>query len=174
MSVYGVVLAGGKSSRMGRDKRKVILSSGLSMEDNAMQILNSSRCTRSFVSGPGGIPDIHPGRGPMGGIEAALHELRGSCLMFLPCDMPFVIPHQVDRIIRCFTLSPRLPAVAMAPLMEPLFAVVPTSWGERVSNAVTLGHLKVGKFWQDCGFTQVIIPEECLLKDADYPWEVSA
>lgn len=172
--VYGVVLAGGKSGRMGRDKRTVILSSGLSMEKNALNILNSSGCKRVFVSSPGCIPDIHPCRGPMGGIEAALHALQGNCVMLLPCDMSLVRPYQVDRILTCFTRSPHLPAVAMAPYMEPLFAVVPTEYRERVSNAVALEHLKVGEFWRDCGFTPVEIPEGELLKDADHLWEVTA
>ena len=172
--VYGVVLAGGKSGRMGRDKRAVILSSGLSMEQNALKILSSSSCIDVFTSGPGGIADIHSGHGPMGGIEAALHALHDHCVMFLPCDIPLVKPHQVDRIIKCFIQRPHLPSVAFAPNMEPLIAVVPASWGEMISNAVVLGHLKMGKFWQDCGFTPVKIPEGYLLKDADHPWELPA
>lgn len=172
--VYGVVLAGGKSGRMGKDKRTMILTSGMSMEENALRILSSSSCSDVFTSGPGGITDIHPGKGPMGGIEAVLHALKDNCVMFLPCDMPLVMPHQVDRIIRCFIQRPHLPSVAFAPNMEPLVAVVPASWGEMISNAVALGHLKIGKFWQDCGFTPVKIPEGYLLKDADHPWELPA
>ncbi|MCD4707504.1 MAG: molybdenum cofactor guanylyltransferase [Candidatus Sabulitectum sp.] len=172
--VCGVVLAGGRSSRMGRDKRAVILPGGLSMEQNALRILNLSNCGGVFTSGPGGIADIHSGRGPMGGIEASLYALNCNCVAFLPCDMPYVMPYQVDRVISCFLRSPDLPAVAMAPFMEPLFSVVPVSWGEMISNAVAQRHLKVGKFWQDCGFTPVRIPEGYLLKDADHFWEVPA
>ncbi len=172
--VYGVVLAGGKSDRMGTDKRKVILSSGLSMEENALRILSSAGCSNVNTSGPGGITDIHSGKGPMGGIEAAMHVFKDNGVMFLPCDMPLVMPYQVGRIIRCFIQRPHLPSVAFAPNMEPLVAVVPPSWGEMISNVVALGHLKMGKFWQDCGFTPVRIPEGHLLKDADHPWELPA
>lgn len=172
--IYGVVLAGGKSSRMGRDKKSVILPNGFSMEENTLRILNSSNCHQVFVSGIGEIPDIHPCRGPLGGIEAVLNVLHSDCILFLPCDMPFVKPFQVDTMITRFLQSPHLPAVAMAPYMEPLFAAVPVSWREMVSNAVAIGHLKVGKFWRDTGFTPVMISDGELLKDADFPREVPA
>lgn len=168
----GVVLAGGKSTRMGTDKRSIVLPNGLSMQQNAVSILKSSRCSKIFVSGSGALMDIHPGMGPLGGIEASLTKLSGSFVMFLPCDMPFVLPSQIDSVISAFLRTPHLPAVAMAPFMEPLFTAVPLCWKTRVANAIKLRHLKVGKLWMDCGFTPVRIPDGNLLKDTDYPYEI--
>ncbi|MDO4572953.1 MAG: molybdenum cofactor guanylyltransferase, partial [Clostridia bacterium] len=34
------------------------------------------------------VPDIYPGRGPMGGLHALLHAARADTLLVLPCDMP--------------------------------------------------------------------------------------
>jgi len=170
----GAVLAGGRSSRMGKDKGKILLAGGITMENNAICTLGSSLYGPVFLSGPGGIPDIHPGKGPLGGIEAVLNCTYGSCTVFLPCDMPFVKPFLIHRMLECYFRSPFRPAVAMAPFMEPLFSVVPNFWKERVSNAMQKGHLKVGKFWIDCGFTPVTVSECHLVKDVDHPWEVPA
>ncbi len=102
----GVILAGGKSSRMGRDKRSIILPGGLSMGEKSKRILTLSLCKDVVVSGPGGIEDIHPGKGPLAGIEASLHEVSGEFALFLPCDMPFVTPEQVSLLIQS---SERIP-----------------------------------------------------------------
>ena len=170
----GVILAGGKSSRMGRDKRSVILPGGLSMEQNCRRILSQSLCSDVVLSGSGGIEDIHPGRGPLAGIEAALHNTSSDLVFFLPCDMPFVTPAQVNLLLRSALREPHRPSIAMSPYMEPLFAVVPSTWKTLISNAIAMGHLKVGRLWIDCGFTPVRLPFGKLLIDVDYPEDIPA
>lgn len=170
----GIILAGGESSRMGRDKRSIILPGGLSMREKSKSILTRSLCRDVFVSGPGGIEDIHPGKGPLAGIEASLHKMSSDFVLFLPCDMPFVTPEQVNLLIQSSVRTPYHPSVAMSPYMEPLFAVIPVSWKALISNAIAMGHLKVGKLWFDCGFTPVRLPFGKLLLDVDYPEEIPA
>ncbi len=170
----GVILTGGKSSRMGRDKRSIILPGGFSMEENCRRTLTRSLCSDVVASGPGGIEDIHKNKGPLAGIEAVLHEVSDEFVLFIPCDMPFVTPEQVNILIKSSLRTPYLPAIAMSPYMEPLFAVVPVFWKTRISNAIAMEHLKVGKLWLDCGFTPVRLPFSKLLSDVDYPEEIPA
>lgn len=90
----GLVLAGGKSSRMGRDKAGLIWADGRSFLDRAIDLLEQAGCARVIVSGerPGYdcVPDRWPGQGPLGGIASVLSacpELTGPWLI-VPVDMP--------------------------------------------------------------------------------------
>src|SRR5699024_8749210 len=90
----GLVLAGGKSSRMGRDKAGLIWADGQRFLDRAIDLLEQAGCARVIVSGerPGYdcVPDRWPDQGPLGGIASVLAaglELNGP-LLIVPVDMP--------------------------------------------------------------------------------------
>jgi len=94
--VAGYVLAGGKSSRMGQDKALLELA-GKSLVALAVEKLRrvcedvhilSSRPELEMFAPL--VPDVHPGCGPLGGIEAALLHSPYEWNLFLPVDMPFV------------------------------------------------------------------------------------
>jgi len=100
MSVYGVLLAGGRSSRMGQDKR-LLRHDGLSLLDRSLNLLEQSGADRVLISGevPGyeTIPDILSGCGPLGGLHAAIHFIdreagldEDSLLLVIPVDMPML------------------------------------------------------------------------------------
>jgi len=94
--ICGAVLAGGKSSRMGTDKSIVQLG-GVTLIERAVEILREV-CTEVVILGNNPaleiygplVPDLHPGCGPLGGIEAALAHSRLEWNLLLPVDMPFV------------------------------------------------------------------------------------
>lgn len=92
----GLVLAGGASSRMGRDKALLPWNGG-TLLDQAIAILADFGADPILVSGnrPGleSIPDQRPGQGPLGGLAAALSArpaLAGRWLMVIPVDMPLL------------------------------------------------------------------------------------
>ena len=99
----GYVLAGGASSRFGRDKALVNLG-GKTVLERTLELLNASGVGEAIVVGPEAkyerfgarcIKDRWPGEGPLGGIITALHNAgidkygyRWS--LILSCDMPFL------------------------------------------------------------------------------------
>jgi molybdenum cofactor guanylyltransferase len=90
----GFVLAGGRSSRMGRDKALLELG-GRSMLKIALDKLRALPLAipprvAGARSDAGAIADLHPGCGPLGGIEAALAASSRSLNVFLPIDMPLL------------------------------------------------------------------------------------
>lgn len=102
----GVVLAGGLSSRMGRDKALMKLMRGEEPDllARAANVL-SSCCRRVIVVGRAhpvheSYPDDIPGGGPVGGIATALEKARGPCLV-LSCDLPFMEKKVVQRLAAC-------------------------------------------------------------------------
>jgi molybdopterin-guanine dinucleotide biosynthesis protein A len=94
--VGGYVLAGGKSSRMGRDKALLELA-GKPLVRHAVKKLRRVCMDVRILSGNPElaayapiVADLHPGCGPMGGMEAALAHSVFEWNLFLPVDMPFL------------------------------------------------------------------------------------
>jgi molybdopterin-guanine dinucleotide biosynthesis protein A len=98
--LYGLVLTGGRSRRMQRDKASLEYA-GKSQLARAMDLL-TPLVARSFVSVRSDqlrdpqrsaydtIADIRPNLGPIGGIHAALHAYPECGWLILACDLPFL------------------------------------------------------------------------------------
>lgn len=107
----GLILAGGASSRMGRDKAALEYH-GKPQLRWAFELL-ADLCERAFVSvrpdqrGEATrasfpqIVDLHPGIGPMAGISAALNSHPDCAWLVLACDLPFLsratLTHLIDH-----------------------------------------------------------------------------
>jgi molybdopterin-guanine dinucleotide biosynthesis protein A len=103
-SVGGYVLAGGRSSRMGRDKALLELAGKPLIEHALRKMQRVCVDVRILGGANGGDPahaqalaayapvvfDLHPGCGPIGGIEAALADSAHEWRIVLPVDLPFV------------------------------------------------------------------------------------
>ncbi len=107
-----VILAGGKSRRLGRDKAAVLVD-GEPMLARGVR-LASLFCPRVAVAGrdPGplcpGVPwflDQEPGLGPLGGIVTALERFGTSCLV-LSCDLPFLDRTTLERLLEAWRARP--------------------------------------------------------------------
>lgn len=91
----GVILAGGQSSRMGRDKALIELD-GRTMLDRSIDLLRPHVREILVIGDPAKyilhnatvIPDEQPGKGPLGGIVTAIARARYVRLLVLACDMP--------------------------------------------------------------------------------------
>ncbi|MBQ9045031.1 MAG: molybdenum cofactor guanylyltransferase [Oscillospiraceae bacterium] len=90
------VLAGGYSSRMGRDKAALSFG-GTTMLDQQVRKLRSVGIedimisgSELAVSGTRYVPDVFPHRGPLSGIHACLQAARGKSVLFLSVDVPLV------------------------------------------------------------------------------------
>ncbi|MDA8194587.1 MAG: molybdenum cofactor guanylyltransferase [Thermaerobacter sp.] len=95
----GAVLAGGQSSRMGREKGLVELGGRKMVEIITTRLKTAPAIERVLLitNHPerfqflelGMVRDRHPGKGPLAGIHAALSE-TGSWVFIAACDMPFL------------------------------------------------------------------------------------
>jgi molybdenum cofactor guanylyltransferase len=111
--VGGYVLAGGRSSRMGRDKALIELA-GKPLIEHAMKKLRRV-CKSVCVLGSDSalaryaprVPDLHPGCGPIGGMEAALAHSLYDWNLFLAVDMPF-LPADYIRMWTATWMQPEM------------------------------------------------------------------
>jgi molybdopterin-guanine dinucleotide biosynthesis protein A len=106
MQIEGFVLIGGRSSRLGRDKATVELG-GMSLAGRAAKTVQNAlapECVtlvagnaaqfevNAFLTDTAVVFDLVEGRGPLGGIHAALSYARTPWIFVLACDYPFVPP----------------------------------------------------------------------------------
>jgi molybdopterin-guanine dinucleotide biosynthesis protein A len=99
LKIAGVVLCGGRSSRMGSDKSQLQYR-GLALSEYMSHLLHEAGIKQVFLSGPDGITDILPGLGPLGGIHSSMRALSGSFshILFVPVDMPLLNPAQLHKL----------------------------------------------------------------------------
>lgn len=98
----GVVLAGGRSSRMGRDKA-MLPWQGHPLIEHLIAVLQAAGVREVKVSGDRpayhGVADPVPQVGPIGGIAG----IAGSCddgeLLIVPVDMPRLQPTLLQRLL---------------------------------------------------------------------------
>jgi molybdopterin-guanine dinucleotide biosynthesis protein A len=95
LKATGVVLAGGESRRMGRDKLRLMVGGKPLLARVCLAL--ASCCDEILVVGgcaPAGtrhIPDLRPGRqGPLAGIEAGLLAARHRAVFVAAGDMPLL------------------------------------------------------------------------------------
>ncbi len=112
--VAGIVLAGGKSQRMGADKARLVTKDGRPLILSVVEALKGV-CSEVVVvtDVPGRyadlalparhVTDIVPDRGPMGGLHAGLMVIEAPCALTVACDMPFLNP----RLLHYMTALPK-------------------------------------------------------------------
>ncbi|MCB1023640.1 MAG: molybdenum cofactor guanylyltransferase, partial [Acidobacteria bacterium] len=107
----GYVLAGGRSSRMGRDKAFLEIN-GKTFLQNAIEILSPVFASRVKVvlnrqqthfieklpAGIAHIFDIYENRGPLGGIHASFMDCKTKFAVILAVDLPLVKPGLIEAL----------------------------------------------------------------------------
>jgi molybdenum cofactor guanylyltransferase len=105
----GFVLAGGQSSRMGRDKA-LLPFAGRPLIEHALTILRDAGLSTTIAgANPAAqsalaayaqiIPDPQPGLGPLAGICAALEAASARYVVFLPIDLPLIPPSLIEYLL---------------------------------------------------------------------------
>jgi molybdopterin-guanine dinucleotide biosynthesis protein A len=97
-TVSGIILAGGQSRRMGRDKAlidfqgKPIIAHVIATLRTLSQdvVVVSNRSTRYDPLGARVAADYDPPCGPLGGIAAGLQAMDSELAIVVACDMPFL------------------------------------------------------------------------------------
>ena len=160
------VLAGGQSTRMGRDKAFLpwedgtLLSNALKLVAAATPRIRIVGQTRKFAAYGRVIEDIYRDRGPLGGIHAALSSTTTDLNLMLAVDVPFVEP----RFLQFLTEGAReTDAVVTVPLADgvsqPLCAVYRKEFAPVAAQALEAGRNKIDPLFAEVK-TRVIEAEE--------------
>nr|WP_283777833.1 molybdenum cofactor guanylyltransferase [Sansalvadorimonas sp. 2012CJ34-2] len=99
----GIVLTGGRSSRMGQDKA-LLAWQNKPLYRHMAELLAATGIQRVFINGVHdfgeNIADIFPGRGPLSGLHAALNRVDSGYLLIVPVDMPLLKEVDLVRLIQ--------------------------------------------------------------------------
>lgn len=142
-STVGVILAGGRSSRMGVDKAQVVVGSR-TMLGHVLGALGSV-CDEVIVAGgseaPPGVRTLSdsgsPHRGPLAGLAAAVAEFPNSVLTVVAVDQPWV---QVPTLRRLLDVGGELPVLPVDDgIRQTTCAVYPAAALDNVSEELEGG-----------------------------------
>jgi molybdopterin-guanine dinucleotide biosynthesis protein A len=145
MSFSAVLLAGGESLRMGKDKATVLFS-GKPLWEVQLDLLRKLEPEEILVSArtdppwrPEDVPlvtDDPPSRGPLSGLAASLAKMRSAHLLALAIDMPFMsesyLSYLCEQIEAGVGVVPKIGNRA-----EPLAAIYPQEAASEVRAALS-------------------------------------
>ncbi|MDO8137702.1 MAG: molybdenum cofactor guanylyltransferase [Candidatus Brocadiales bacterium] len=130
VDITAVVMAGGKSLRMGSDKALLKIGNLTAVEFQLQrlrplfdEIILSTNAPEEFrhLDIPC-LPDIIPDRGPLGGIYTALLRAKNPYIFAIACDMPFVSAALIDYLKeKCEGYDVTVPETDRG--LEPLHAI---------------------------------------------------
>jgi molybdenum cofactor guanylyltransferase len=151
--VGGYVLAGGKSSRMGRDKALLELA-GKPLIEHAVAKLRRVCEDVHILSGRQELAafaplvrDLHEGCGPMGGLEAAFEHSQHEWNLFMPVDVPFLPSAFLDSWVRGVIgdqeRGARVAMFTVDGVPQPLFCLLHREVATSVRDAMQRGQYKV-------------------------------
>lgn len=153
-----VILAGGRSSRMGRDKAWIEWA-GRPLIAHALEKVRRLGVAEVFISGRPGVDytalgcpvllDLEPDRGPLGGIERALRECASPLLLVLAVDLPHVTPALLAGLLAaCDVRTGAVPK--LEDKLEPLAAIYPRRCHARARAALRQARLAARDFAAAC------------------------
>lgn len=129
--VSAIIMAGGASSRMGKNKALLTVDGKPMIRhlyDTLIQfcdeiIISASKTGEPMISGAHTVVDIKPGHGPLMGIYSSLYASSSRVNFIVACDIPTINLSLVRRLLSC---SPQYDIVVPSfnqEEYEPLFAV---------------------------------------------------
>jgi molybdenum cofactor guanylyltransferase len=185
-ALFGLVLAGGASTRMRTDKA-LLDSHGQPQLRWAFELL-AKFCAATFVSvrpdqredpSRAGLPQIvdrQPGIGPIAGIAAALLEHPKAAWLVLACDLPFLTEQTLQHLIA--HRDPHKLATAYRSahdgLPEPLCAIWEPGAREPVLAYIASGKQCPRKFLINADTALLDLPERAALDNVNTREELAA
>jgi molybdopterin-guanine dinucleotide biosynthesis protein A len=160
LTITSIVLAGGRSSRLGREKHLEKLA-GKSLIERVMSQLSSlsseillvisqkqARISSQSYTHPEAktVVDFYPGRGSLGGIYTGLVYSKTMQNLVVACDMPFLNPALLRYMISC---SPGFDVVIprIGDNIEPLHAIYSKNCVRPIEEQLKRDNLKIAAFF---------------------------
>ena len=150
----GIILSGGKSSRMGENKAFLPIN-GERLIDRTVRlfrmvfrevIIVTTSPLDYLDQNAAGVTDIYPGKGALGGIYTGLFYAREEHAFIAACDMPFLNRALLDHMIsRLSGYDIVVPATPEGP--EPLHAVYAQRCLPVIRGLIERNRLKIIGFY---------------------------
>ncbi len=177
--LYGLVLTGGRSERMGTDKAQLVYH----QKDQASHVFEQCQqfCKRVFYSHAGsdhrenGIADSFLGLGPMGGILSAFREYPDSAWLVVSCDLPLLDEETIDLLVRARDPSKFATAFMNTDtgFAEPLVTIWEPRSYSRILQFVSAGYSCPRKVLINSDIEQVHLADQSKIFNANTPEDMA-
>ncbi len=177
-NVTGIILAGGKSSRMGSNKALMLYNSQR-LIDSSISIL-APLVSEGLVSSNEFIPninyrivpDIIPNLGPIGGLYSCLGESTTDINMVIPCDVPLVSTVFYEWMLaKIGSYDAVIPRYVDGKL-EPLIGVYHKNAVQKMAEQIKLQDYKLVHLLEKLKVYYIEIPESVDLKNINFPTDL--
>ena len=156
LTISGIVLAGGQSSRLGMDKSFVnvkgqslieqIVAKLTRLSDDVVIVTNSPEKYDHLEARLVG--DIYPGKGALGGIYSGLRAVANAQSLVVACDMPF-LDLNLLRYMILLACGHDVVIPRIGEFLEPLHALYSKSCLEPIDRLLARGGLKIVDFFSE-------------------------
>lgn len=168
--VTGIILAGGKSSRMGRNKAMLMLQGKYlyrhvleTMQKVVPHILISSNAALAPDETCKIIPDLFPEKGPMGGLYSVMQASDSEVFLVLSCDTPFVPATLLKQLLETPCTQALVPVYKQA--LFPFPGVYKRSILPMLSQHLENDDLKMKLFLKNIRAQEYVIEEGIFAKE---------
>lgn len=180
MRIGAVILAGGKSRRMGTDKAELLIDNQIFLDKIASELSAFDELLVSVGSKDHlaetkyqTVADKYPDCGPIGGLQSALSVCTSDALFAISCDVPLFKAVLAQFI--CSKMSDDFDAViALSPegFFHPLCAVYKKSVADIFEKFILLGDYKILNAYEQMKIFRVPVEDfEDLLLNVNTPEE---
>ncbi len=152
-TVTGVILAGGKSQRMGRDKL-FLKTGGVSLFERVYRVLNPIFDDLIVIANTANqlpsydvrvYPDLIPNRGALGGLYTGLKYASKESVFCFAADMPFLnsrlIRYMMEKDTEAQVIIPETPDG-----LQPLHAIYAKTCLKPIEHLISKSNLKIVDF----------------------------
>ena len=163
MAVSGIILAGGRSSRMGRDKTLLLIKNETLIERTVRKlrgfvdeiIIASNHTAKYDLPGIVEVPDSYPGMGPLGGMHAGLMVAKHQYSFIVSCDMPF-FTEELARYLLERKAGYDVVVPEIRNRLEPLCAVYSRDCIKPIEQCLQAGVSQVYRFYPDVKVCKIV------------------
>ncbi|WP_313803323.1 molybdenum cofactor guanylyltransferase [Cytobacillus sp.] len=175
MRTTGIIMAGGQSSRMGKNKALLKIGNKTVIEHIAaelektvtdLMIVTNTMEDYQFLTLPM-VEDEWKGMGPLAGIHAGLKASRTDKNLVVACDMPFV-SSRLGEILLGFLEGFDAAVPNISDQLHPLFAAYRKDVHEEISHSLQKQELRIRQFFQKV-HTKIVFEED--LQNLHVPYQ---
>ncbi|MHB9132452.1 MAG: molybdenum cofactor guanylyltransferase [Armatimonadota bacterium] len=162
----GAIFAGGRSERMREPKEGVRLWDGRPMIAHVIEALQTT-CRKVVIIGGGDqltpdiqvLPDLHPGLGPLAGLETLLASSLDDCYLVVSCDQPLLTPELLSRLTTHCASGACFFRTESGQGLHPFPGIFPAEWLPQVQGALQRGTLSIRRLIEELPVSWVVLPD---------------
>ena len=166
-SITGVVLAGGKSSRMGRDKSQIayhdtqheLFTARLLDQFCSEVYISKAKNSRASIGEFNILQDAVTDIGPIGGIYSIFKIEKSNAILVAACDLPLISFESIQNLVA--GRSKEYDVVCLqsseSQYPEPLIAIYEQSMSDLIISSVESGQLSPSFILKSCKLKKIIV-----------------